>query len=78
MLAAEDGPPSDISRLWLAKAYLAQGRHSHGCLELMTLMNRATTSVQARDLARECEQHVSREDLSMIRSMAVRRDLTSK
>ena len=53
MLAAEDGRLTDISRLWLAKAYLAQRKYSHACLELTRLMNSAPTAVAGTRRDRE-------------------------
>jgi hypothetical protein len=76
MRAAEDRRLTAISRLWLANAYLAQRRHAQACLELTLLMQDAPTPVQARAAAakmRECERHLSREDLRMLREMAGRR-----
>jgi hypothetical protein len=81
MLAAEDSRLAAVSGLWLAKAYLAQRQYSHACLELMRLKNGALTAVESRDVAaslRECERHVSGEDLRMIRELAARRDRTGK
>lgn len=81
MLAAEDLRLADIARLWLARAYLARHQYSHACLELVKLMNGAPPAAQARDVAaslRECERHVSREDMRLIRDMAGRRDRTRK
>lgn len=75
MHAAEDSRLTDISRLWLANAYLAQRQYSHACLELTRLMKGASKSVAANDVAagmRECDEHLSREDLKMIREMADR------
>jgi hypothetical protein len=81
MLAAEDRGLADISRFWLAKAYLARRLYSHGCLELAKLTSGAPTGIRARDVAasvRECEQHLSPEDMRMIRDMAAESSWSSK
>ena len=81
MLAAEDEHLTDISRLWLANAYLAQEQYAHAYLELSRLMDRESSSVRASDVAarmRACEQHLSPEDVKMIRELAVRRAPATK
>jgi TolB-like protein len=81
MLAGEHRQLADLSRLWLAKTYLAGRQYSHACLELIRLTNDAPTTLETRDLVagmRECERHVDREDLKMIRELAGRRDRTRK
>jgi TolB-like protein len=72
MLAAEDRSLADVSSFWLAKAYLAERRYLHACLELTRLMDGGPAGVPARDVAagmRECEPHLSSEDRKMIRDL---------
>jgi hypothetical protein len=81
MLAAEDKRMTDISRLWMANAYLAQHQYSHACLELMRLRDNASKGVPPRDVAagiRECEQHLSGDDMKVIREMAGRQDRAAR
>jgi TolB-like protein len=81
LLAGEDRQLADLSRLWLAKTYLAGRQYSHACLELIRLTNDAPTTLEGRDLVagmRECERHVDREGLKMIRELAGRRDRVLK
>jgi hypothetical protein len=80
ILAAEDKQLTDVSGLWLAKAYLAERRYSHACLELARLMDSASASV-VREVAaglRECEPHLGREDKEMMRNMLGGRKRTGK
>ena len=75
VLAAEDERLTDISRFWLANAYLAQHQYAHACLELSRLASDGSTSVQERLVSarvRVCEQHLDPEDLKMIRNLAAR------
>jgi TolB-like protein len=81
MLAGEDRRLADVSRVWLAKAYLALRQYSHACLELITLTNGTPMGVEAHGVGasmRECERHVGRDDMKMIREMAARRDRMGK
>jgi TolB-like protein len=74
-IAAEEEQLADISRLWLANAYLAQRQYSHACLELARLTDRTSRNVSARDVAakmRECERRLGGEDMRLIRDMALR------
>jgi hypothetical protein len=73
MLAAEDEDERfDVARLWVANAYLAQRQYAHACLELSRLVHRGSKIVQAK--LRACEQHLSPEDMRIIRELIARRD----
>jgi len=56
----------DISRLWMANAYLAQQQYSHAYLELRRL-NPQEKEVAAK--MRLCEKHLSPEDVKIIREL---------
>jgi TolB-like protein len=79
--AAEDAPLADVSRFWLANAYLAERQYSHACLELIRLTGLPLKGVPVRQVASrlaECERHLSREELSLIRDIAGRSDRSSR
>jgi hypothetical protein len=81
MLAGEVTSLTGLSRFWLAKAYLAQRQYSHACLELARLTGDSLRGVPAADVAaaaRECEPHLSSDELRMIRDMAGPRARTSR
>ncbi|MGH9383619.1 MAG: CsgG/HfaB family protein [Vicinamibacterales bacterium] len=75
MIAAEDAQLTDIARLWLANAYMAQQQYAHAYLELSRVPNGGSRNVRASEVAarmRACEQRLSPEDLKMIRQLAER------
>jgi TolB-like protein len=75
MPAGEDERLVNVSRFWIAKAYLALGRYSHACLELTILKNAVPAAVDTGDLTastHECERHLTGEEMRMIRDMAAR------
>ena len=75
MLAAGDERLSDISRLWLANAYLAQLQYSHAYLELSRLMRAGSKSLPENEIAakmRVCEKYLSPGDVKMVLDLAVR------
>jgi hypothetical protein len=81
MLAGEETRLAGLSRFWLAKAYLAQRQYSHACLELARMTHQSPRGVPAADVAavaRECEPHLSSDELRMIRGMAGPRARTSR
>ncbi len=74
ILASGDKALSGICRLWLANAYMAQHQYSHAYLELIRPADGASTNLLEREVAarkRECEQHLSPEDMKTIRQLAV-------
>ncbi|HEU0006209.1 MAG TPA: CsgG/HfaB family protein [Terriglobia bacterium] len=76
MLAAEDERLADVSRLWLANAYLAQRHYVHAYLELSRLKGSGSSNPREIEIAakmRECEKHLTLEDVKIIRELAVRR-----
>jgi len=71
--AAREKQLTDISRLWLANAYLAQERYDHAYLELIRLARGAARDFRTAEIAAKmgaCERHLSAEDVTMIREMA--------
>jgi hypothetical protein len=80
MQAAADRPLADVSRLWMARAYLAQRQYSHACLELARLEHSVSARVRASDVEeglRECGQQLRSEDMKLIRDLA-RRERTAR
>jgi hypothetical protein len=76
MIATEDGKSTAISRFWMANAYLAQAQYAHAYLELSRLADGASRNVRSGEIAarlRECEQHLSTEEMQVIRQLAVSR-----
>jgi Curli production assembly/transport component CsgG len=79
MLAGEDERLTDISRFWLAQAYLAQQQHDHAYLELSRLASSGSTGLRGGDVAavasmmRACEQQMNPDDVKMIRELAAHR-----
>jgi TolB-like protein len=76
MLAAEDEQLTQISRLWLANAYLAQQQYAHAYLELSRLAGWGSGSIRDEEVTakmRVCEEQLSTEDVKIIRELAVRR-----
>lgn len=75
MLAAEEEQLTDISRLWLANAYLAQHQYAHAYLELSRLKRGGSSNLRENEIAakmRECEKYLTPEDVKIIRELAVR------
>jgi hypothetical protein len=75
MLAAEDERLADVSRLWLANAYLAQRHYVHAYLELSRLRRRGSSNHREIEVAtkmRECEKYLTSEDVKIIRELAGR------
>jgi TolB-like protein len=73
MHAAEEPRSSDLSRLWLANAYLAQEQYAHACLELSRLRPDTARKVGFADLAAKmaaCERQLSAEEAAIIRRLA--------
>lgn len=73
--AAREKPLTDISRLWLANAYVAQEQYGHAYLELSRLdlggsPNLRKTEIEAK--RRACERHLSGEEVAIIRELADR------
>jgi TolB-like protein len=76
MLAAEEEQLTDISRLWLANAYLAQHQYAHAYLELSRLKSSGSSNLRENEIAarmHECEKYLTPEDLKIIRELAVGR-----
>lgn len=72
MLAAEDESSADVTRLWLARTYLAERQFVHACLELTRLARSGPTKVRADDvkgLLDACEKHLSPDDLRIIQGL---------
>ena len=74
--AASEPTLADLSRLWLANAYLAQKQYAHAYLELSRLGPDAPSPSRRAEVEakrRECERHLSPETVTMIRDLASRR-----
>ncbi len=72
--AAEEQELSDISRLWLANAYLAQDQFGHTYLELNKLRHSGTSSLRHDDIEakmRTCEKHLGAEEVKIIEELAM-------
>jgi hypothetical protein len=81
MRAGDDTRLAGISRLWRARAYLAERQYSQAYLELVPLTSGATSSVQAHDVTailRECETHLSGDDMRMLRDIAAKQHRPSR
>jgi hypothetical protein len=75
MLASGEQGLADVSRFWMARAYLAERQYSQACLEFTRLEGASSASVSARgirDGLRECERLLSSDDLRLIRDLARR------
>jgi len=71
--ATREKPLADISRLWLANAYLAQDAYDHAYLELSRLSlggskNFRKSEVEAK--MRACEKYLSAEEVGRIQELA--------
>lgn len=76
LLAAGEKPLADISRLWLANSYLAQGQYDHAYLELSRLRLGGSRNFRNGEIEakmRACEKHLSAEEVKSIRKLAARR-----
>jgi TolB-like protein len=72
ILAAEQEELTDISRLWMAKTYMADRQYGHAYLELIWLMRRESARFAAREIAqrmRECERQLSADEVERIRQL---------
>jgi len=84
VLAGEDERLTDISRFWLANAYLAQRQYDHAYLELSRLAGGGSKGLREGDVAavaammRACEQHMNPDDVKMIRELAAHRASAAK
>jgi TolB-like protein len=73
ILAAEQEELTDISRLWMAKVYIADRQYGHAYLELMWLMRRGSARVAETEIARrmrECERQLSADEVKRIQQLA--------
>jgi TolB-like protein len=71
--AAREKPLADISRLWLANAYLAQEHYDHAYLELSRLSLGGSKNFRKGEIEakmRACEKHLSLEEVKRIRELA--------
>ena len=71
--AARETPLADISRLWLANAYLAQEDYEHAYLELTRLRRGGSRNFRQGEIEAKmgaCEKHLSAEDAERIRELA--------
>jgi len=74
--AAREEPLTDIARLWLANAYLAQEQYGHAYLELRRLTVGGSGNVRKAEIEakiRTCERHLSNEEVEFVRELAARR-----
>lgn len=73
MEAAHEEKLADVSRLWLANAYMAQHKYSHAWLELSRLKRDASGNLPEGDVEtkmRACEKHLRAGELDIIRNLA--------
>jgi TolB-like protein len=73
MQAAREAELTDISRLWLANAYLAQDQYGHAYLELSKLKFVGSRSFRPDEVEaklRACETYLSPEAVQTIRQLA--------
>jgi tetratricopeptide (TPR) repeat protein len=73
MQAAREKPLTDISRLWLANAYLAQEDYDHAYLELSRLRPGGSSKFRKAEIEakmRACEKHLSAEEVERIRELS--------
>jgi hypothetical protein len=71
VLAGQGKPLSNISRLWIANAYLAEQQYAHAYLELSRLKDFRESEVAAKKSV--CERNLDAEDIKAIRGLAARR-----
>ena len=67
--ATREKPLADVSRLWLANAYLAQAEYAHAYLELTRLRLGGSRNFRQGEIEakmRACEKHLSAEDVKRI------------
>ncbi len=72
--AAEEQELSDISRLRMANAYLAQHPFGHAYLELSKLMRSGSNHLRHNDVKgkmRACEKHLGAEEVKIIAELAM-------
>ena len=72
--AAEAQELRDISRLWLANAYLAQNQFGHAYLELSKLMRSGSSNLRHDEVKakmRACEKHLDPEEVKIIEELAM-------
>jgi TolB-like protein len=70
--AAQEERLSDISRLWLANAYLAQEEYPHAYLELRRVRRGGSRNAWRGEIEgkmRVCEKHLSAEEVERIREL---------
>ncbi len=73
MQAAREEDLTDISRLWLANSYLARHEYAHAYLELTRLRLRGSRNFRSDEIEakmRACKEHLSAEDVEIIRELA--------
>jgi len=73
--AAREEPLTDIARLWLANAFLAQEQYGHAYLELRRLTVGGSRNVWKAEIdakIRTCERHLSGQEVELIRELAAR------
>jgi TolB-like protein len=73
MHAVQEKRLTDISRLWLANAYLAQKQYDHAYLELSRLKpgaSRNSRNAEVEAKMRVCERYLSAEAVKIIRDLA--------
>ena len=71
--AAREEKLTDISRLWLANAYLAQEQYGHAYLELSRLTLGGSRNFWGKEIEtkmRACEKHLSVDEVNIIRELA--------
>jgi hypothetical protein len=71
--ATREKPLTDISRLWLANAYLAQQEYDHAYLELSRLRLGGSRNFREGEIEakmRVCEKYLSAEEGERIRKLA--------
>jgi hypothetical protein len=71
--ATREKPLADISRLWLANAYLAQEAYDHAYLELSRLRLGGSRNFRPGEIEakmRACEKHLSAEEVGRIQELA--------
>jgi hypothetical protein len=81
MQAAEEETLTNISRLWLANAYLAQQRYGHAYLELSRLAHGGSRNFRGNEVEakmRACEKHLGSEELKIIRELAAPQSPTNR
>ena len=72
ILAAEQEELTDLSRLWIAKTYMADRQYGHAYLELIWLMRRESARFAAKEIAqrmRECERQLSADEVKRIQQL---------